>query len=212
MARIRGSIVWLRPARLSDRRAVYSWLAQSDVTASMMGPPTYPESPPPTWEEFCVDYGPRFFDGSTPEVEASYVIEVSGEPVGHVNYEVRDSPARHAELDIWLRSEADTGHGYGPDALAALTAHLHATRGIDTFLIRPSARNPRAIRAYQKAGFRVIHMSSVQQAETYGVGDYADDVAMILEYSADGASGGPGAVDTHTAGCVEEVQVLGGEV
>lgn len=185
MTGIRGSIVGLRRARLSDRRAVYSWLAQSDVTASMMGSPTYPESPPPTWEEFCVDYGPNFFDGSTADVEASYVIEVSGEPVGHLNYEVRDSPLRHAEFDIWLRSEADTGHGYGPDALAALTAHLHVTLGIHTFLIRPSARNPRAIRAYQKAEFTIVPMSSEQQAETYGAGDYPDTVVMILECAVD---------------------------
>jgi RimJ/RimL family protein N-acetyltransferase len=188
MTRIRGTIVQLRSARPFDRRDMYSWLAQSDVTASMMGPPTYPESLPPTWEEFCADYGPHFFDGSIPDVAASYLIEVSGEPVGQVNYEVRESLVRLAELDIWLRSEADTGHGYGPDALTALTAWLHATLGIDRFLIRPSARNHRAIRAYQKAGFATVRMSWQQQVETYGAGDYTDTVVMILQCSADGVA------------------------
>ncbi|MDW7711319.1 MAG: GNAT family protein [Deferrisomatales bacterium] len=181
MTTIEGRTVQLRPARPSDRRRVYAWLAQSDLTASMMGPPEYPELRPPTWEEFCADYGPHFFDGSAPELEASYIIEAAGEAVGHVNYEVRDAPVRHAELDIWLRSERDTGHGYGPDALAALAAHLHATLGVGTFLLRPSARNRRAIRAYQKGGFTLVPMTAQEQTETYGPGDYEDTVVLVLE-------------------------------
>lgn len=177
---IRGDTVRLRPARRLDMRDVYSWLATSDVTPSMMGPPSYPESPPPSWDEFCADYGP-LFDGSAPEIEASYIIEVAGEAVGHINYEIRDTPVRHAELDIWLRSECDTGHGYGPDALAALTSHLQSAFGIRTFLLRPSARNRRAIRAYEKAGFVLVPMSARQQAETYGPGDYDDTVVLIMD-------------------------------
>jgi diamine N-acetyltransferase len=147
----------------------------------MVGPPLFPEQPPPTWDEFIADYGDNFFDGSTPEVEASYIIEVAGEPLGHVNYEIRDQPRRLAELDIWLRSLADTGHGYGPDALVALMDHLLRTLSVDTFLIRPSARNPRAIRAYEKAGFRAQPMSREEQVGSYGEGDYGDTVVMIRQ-------------------------------
>lgn len=184
MTDIEGRIIRLRPARESDRRDVYQWLAASDLTPSMLGPPHYPQAPPPTWEEFCADYGPHFFDGLTPEIEASYIIEHAGEAVGQVNYEVRNAPVRHAELDIWLRSEADTGHGYGPDALMALTAYLSASLGIRTFLLRPSARNRRAIRAYQKAGFEIIPMTAQEQIKTYGPGDYDDTVVLVMERSA----------------------------
>ncbi len=183
MTDIRGNIVTLRPALESDRRDVFEWLAESDVTASMMGPPLYPELPVPNWEEFTDDYGPNFFDGSTLEVESSYIIEVAGQSVGHINYEVRDAPTRFAELDIWLRSMSYTGHGYGPDALVALTGHLYRTLAIDTFLIRPSARNPRAIRAYQKADFVVVPMSTQEQLDRYGAGDYEDAVVMVKAIS-----------------------------
>lgn len=179
MTVISGAEVTLRPARESDRRDVFAWLAGSDVTSSMMGPPIFPEQPAPTWEEFNADYGPNFFNGSTPEVEGSYIIEVAGVPVGQINYEIRERPVRLAELDIWLRSLADTGHGYGPDALNALTAHLFRALGVDTFLIRPSARNPRAIRAYQKAGFTIVPMSPQEQVGRYGAGDYEDTVVLI---------------------------------
>jgi diamine N-acetyltransferase len=147
----------------------------------MMGPPLFPDVEPPTWEEFSADYGPHFFDGSRPEIEASYVIEVGGEAIGQINYEIRDRPTRLAEIDIWLRSQADTGRGYGSDALVALIKHVSETHEVHRFLIRPSARNTRAIRAYQKAGFRVTPMNAARQAEVYGPGDYEDSVVLIRD-------------------------------
>lgn len=184
MTVISGMAVTLRPSRESDRCEVYKWLAESDATSSMLGPPLLPEVPVPTWDEFNSDYGPNFFDGSTVDVESSYIIEVAGEPVGQINYEILGSPTRLAELDIWLRSLADTGHGYGSDALITLTDHLFRTLGVDTFLIRPSARNPRAIRAYQKAGFEVVAMSTQEQVDRYGAGDYEDTVVLLKHVSA----------------------------
>lgn len=178
MTPIFGATVTLRPARESDRRDVFRWLTESDVTPSMMGPPLFPELPAPTWDQFNRDYGPSFFDGSTPEIECSYIIEVAGEPIGQINYEVRDRSTRYAELDIWLRSQTDTGHGYGPDALTALVDHLFRVFDVDTFVIRPSARNPRAIRAYEKAGFVMSPMSSKEQVDRYGAAEYTDSIVL----------------------------------
>ena len=180
---IEGRIVRLRSARGSDRRDVYAWLAESDVTSSMLGLPLYPDAPIPTWEEFCADYDSHFFDGSVSEREASHIIEVAGDAVGHVNYEIVGEPPRYAELDIWMRSKRDTGHGWGPDALDALTVHLHSVYGVRTFVIRPSARNRRAIRAYEKAGFTLVPMTIDGQAETYGPGDCDDSVVLVREFS-----------------------------
>jgi hypothetical protein len=81
---IRGSLVTLRPASEDDRRAVYQWLAQSDLTASMLGPPDFTDVPAPDWEQFCTDYGTPFFDGTREEVGRSFIIEAD-QPVGHVN-------------------------------------------------------------------------------------------------------------------------------
>jgi RimJ/RimL family protein N-acetyltransferase len=172
-------------SRESDRLDVFRWLTASDSTSAMLGLPLYPEQPAPTWDEFNADYGPIFFDGSAPEIACSYIVEVAGEPVGQINYEMREGPARLAELDIWLRSLADTGHGYGSDALVTLTDHLQRTLGVDTFLIRPSARNPRAVRAYQKAGFVIQPMTTQRQIDAYGAGDYDDTVVLVKRLSAE---------------------------
>jgi diamine N-acetyltransferase len=178
---IRGSLVTLRPAEDRDRRAVHEWMAQSDVTPSMMGPPVYGEAPIPTWEEFCADYVPLYFDGSRPEVGRSYVIELAGQPVGHVSYSDVDISQGIVEMDIWLGSEATCGRGLGTDALVALSNHLRDTLGLKEFIIRPSRRNQRAVRAYAKAGFVLLPLTTQEQAAIYGPGDHHDTVAMRKE-------------------------------
>ena len=174
----RGALVTLRPAREDDRRAIYEWLAESDLTSSMLGPPHFPDAPVPSWEQFCEDYGPHFFDGTRPEVGRSFLIEVAGETVGHINYDGLDFARSLAELDIWLRSSEVCGRGYGSDALVALSRDLHETFGVTEFILRPSQRNARAIRAYSKAGFVRLPLTNEQQARIYGPGDYSDTVVM----------------------------------
>jgi RimJ/RimL family protein N-acetyltransferase len=176
---IRGSLVSLRPAREQDRRAVYQWLAQSDLTASMLGPPDFCDAPAPNWDEFCNDYEAHFFDGTREQVGRSFIIEAEGQAVGHVNYDGMDLARRFAELDIWLRCSEVCGRGYGSDALLALTRHLHEAFGVTEFILRPSRRNTRAMRAYAKVGFLLLSLTNDEQAERYGPGDYSDTVVMV---------------------------------
>src|SRR5690348_8303951 len=101
-----GGRVILRPAGPEDRRLIYEWLAHSDVSHTMLGPPTFPERPVPTWEEFQADYAAHFFDDSAPELGRCFLILARGEPVGQVSYNdiwVREG-RRQTELDIWMRS------------------------------------------------------------------------------------------------------------
>jgi RimJ/RimL family protein N-acetyltransferase len=121
---MRGSLVTLRPAREQDRRAIYQWLAESDLTPSMLG--HFPDAPVPSWDQFCVD----FFEGTSQEVGRSFIIEVDGDAVGHVGYDGMDLARSIAELDIWLRSSEVCGRGYGSDALVTLTRALCETFGV----------------------------------------------------------------------------------
>jgi diamine N-acetyltransferase len=198
---IHGSLVTLRSATLADRRAVYQWMAESDVTPSMMGPPHFPDAHVPTWEEFANDYVLYYFDGSRPDLGRSYIIEAEGVPVGHVSYSPLPSPPGRgaggegttlsplllgegpgvraaAELDIWMRSLAHCGHGYGTDALLTLMKHLHETMHLREFIMRPSRRNTRAIRSYEKAGFVALPLTYPEQLPIYGPGDYEDTVVV----------------------------------
>lgn len=144
----------------------------------MMGPPEFPEAPIPTWEEFCADYLPYFFDGSRPQAGRSFIIEADGEPVGHICYSRGDELEDFAELDIWMRDSSSCGHGWGTQAIVNLCDHLHTTFGTRELILRPSARNTRAIRCYERAGFARLPLGAEQQAKRYGPGEYRDTVVM----------------------------------
>jgi diamine N-acetyltransferase len=177
---IRGLRVTLRPAAPEDERAILDWLLRSDLTPTMLGPPLYPERPVPPPGEPGEGYEPYYFDGSAPELGRCFLILADGEPVGQVNYNDihQRGGRRRTELDIWLRSEACCGRGYGTDALDALCRHLHQRFGVVEFMVQPSARNPRAIRAYEKAGFRRLDLPIEEARALWGPSDYADSVYM----------------------------------
>ena len=180
---IHGAKITLRPATQNDRLDIYRWLAASDVTACMMGPPTFPEVPIPTRDEFFSDYAPYFFDRSRPHCGCSFIIEAKSKAVGHINYDGLDAERSIAELDIWMRSQDCCGQGYGTDAIVALMRHLYIDFAVKNFMVRPSRRNQRAIRAYKKIGFQPSRWPLADQKSAYGNGDYSDTVTLIHKIS-----------------------------
>jgi len=171
------STISLRPATLGDRRAVYEWLACSDLTAAMMGPPEFTENAIPTWEQFCADYEEYFFDGSQPQRGRSLIIEHNSEAVGHVSYSVTDPQSSLVELDIWMRDASCCGRGFGSEALRMLSDELFRMFGAAELIMRPSARNLRAIRAYERAGFVRLTRDAAVIARDGG-NEYRDTVVL----------------------------------
>ena len=169
--RITGRHVTLRPATSADRDAVYAWLADSDVTAAMFGPPDERRAAVPSRAEHDADYADLFFDDSRLERGRSFLIEVDGVAVGHVSYDRLDELDGVAELDIWMRDRASCGQGWGPDALDALARHLGERRGARACLLRPSPLNPRAVAAYERAGFRRLDLSPAEHEARFGPPD-----------------------------------------
>ena len=86
MRMIKGQKVILRPATPGDRRQIFEWLTQSDLTSKMIGPPDFADNSIPTWDYFIKDYNPHFFDDINPDRGRSFIIEVNGEHTGHINY------------------------------------------------------------------------------------------------------------------------------
>jgi RimJ/RimL family protein N-acetyltransferase len=176
-----GNRVVLRPTAPEDATQVHEWLFRSDVTSSLMGPQLFPERPVPLPGDASQDFDPHYFDGSAPKLGRSFLILVDGEPVGQVNYnDIAERNGRKGtELDIWLRSQSVCGQGYGTDALLVLCTFLHEHFGVEEFMVQPSARNPRAIRAYEKAGFERLYLPIEAARELWGPSDYDDSVYMV---------------------------------
>lgn len=178
--KITGKIITLIPAQELDREKIYSWLCKSDLTSSMMGFPHYPDHPIPSFEEFCMDYTPSFFNDSGNGKGRNFIITVSNEAVGTIGYDLLDKEKDRVVLDIWMKAETYCGHGYGSDALKAICNYIYDEYGITNFIITPSARNERAIAAYKKAGFmRMNILSKKEQEKEFGVSECDDNVLMI---------------------------------
>lgn len=172
---IQGRIVHLRPATFDDRRRIYEWLAESDITHKMLGAPYFPDNEVPDWDYFVQDYNPHFFTDDDPEQGRSYIILAGDEEVGHINYNEIERTSKSVELDIWLAAQRYTGKGYGSDAINTLCEYLYQELGCTTFILAPSARNHDAVQAYRKCGFDL----STEPPPLGFIPDYNDTVVMI---------------------------------
>ena len=121
----------------------------------MAGEPLFPDSLPATWEEFCEDHTSHFFEGEITEMGRCFIMQVNTADVGQIYFNdiITKNGIKRVELDMWMRAEKYCGKGYGSDALDALCNFLANRFGVEQFMVQPSARNPRAVRAYEKVGF-----------------------------------------------------------
>lgn len=173
--------VSLRPASLHDRRRAYEWLAASDATLEMMGPPRFPDHPIPTWGEFCADYADRFFQPEGDGFGRLFIVCAGERNIGCISYDGLDGWRGIAELDIWIGSSADWSQGWGSAAIRELSGRLLSHPTVECLIIRPSRRNSRAIAAYRKAGFTLYDPASHDlPASMLSTGlDYADAVVLV---------------------------------
>jgi aminoglycoside 6'-N-acetyltransferase len=83
-------------------------------------------------------------------------VEREGRVVGMIQFHEETTPDfRHAGIDIFLATECH-GQGLGADAVRTLARHLFEERGHHRVTIDPAAANGRAIRSYERVGFRRV--------------------------------------------------------
>jgi aminoglycoside 6'-N-acetyltransferase len=107
----------------------------------------------------------------------SFAIEVDGELAGWLGFDEENDPDyRFASLDITL-APAYTDKGLGSEALRAVIDWLIG-KGHHRFTIDPAAHNHRAIRAYEKVGFRPV--GRLRKYERGRDGSWHDGLLMDL--------------------------------
>jgi aminoglycoside 6'-N-acetyltransferase len=85
-----------------------------------------------------------------------FMIEANGEPIGLIQYYEEDDPYfRHAGVDLAVAS-AWQNQGYGTEALRVVARYLLEERGHHRLVIDPAVENERAVRAYERVGFRPV--------------------------------------------------------
>ena len=175
-----GNRVSLRRARLTDRPRVYDWLVLSDLTPHLFGP-MFPERETPTLEQFASGYVNSYFDGTRPYAGRMFIITAETDEIGCISHGPIDLLNDVVELDIWLAERRLVGRGAGSEALVLLADWLQANYGVNRFLVRPSRRNVRALRAMRRAGFRETDLPSADVIASLQLprGNYADEVLLF---------------------------------
>jgi diamine N-acetyltransferase len=173
--------VALRRAVPADRPRAYQWLARSDLTGGVLGPPLYPDYPVPTLEQFASTFGPHHFDGSRPFDGRGLIVQSGDDDVGFLCYSRINLSKDVVELDLWLAGRRCCGRGLGSAALALACEWLQQKFGVNRFLLRPSRRNVHALRAMRRAGFRETDLPAHEVIEKLDLpaGKYADEVLLF---------------------------------
>lgn len=130
----------LRPSAQGDLELLARWFAAPGIYR-WWGGRSLPR------DEVAAKYTGR----RCPRVE-SFIVELGEQPIGYIQYHL-EGPGQ-AGLDMMLVPAA-RNRGFGPIAARMLVEHLVRDRGWHDITVDPAQDNGRAIRAWEKAGFRV---------------------------------------------------------
>lgn len=97
--------------------------------------------------------------------------------IGNSGFFSIDWRNRNAELGIFIGDKNYWDQGYGTEGVRLLLRHGFSTLNLHRIFLRVFEDNPRAIRAYEKAGF--IHEGRQRQAE-YHDGQFHDVLFMSV--------------------------------
>ena len=152
--RFDGARISFRPLARADLPLLHEWLRRPHV-AEWWGPPE-------SLEELEAEHGPAI-DGRASH--APYIVLLDDVPIGWIQSYV--AAASHDEgwwldehdpgvrgIDQFIADPALLGRGIGSAMVRAVVEMLLADPAVTRVQTDPSPANPRAIRCYEKAGFR----------------------------------------------------------
>jgi aminoglycoside 6'-N-acetyltransferase len=160
---LHGSLVELQRIDETDIDELLAlWASSADVLARW-----------PTWSRTDLEQVVAGEDGMV-----GWRIHHEGELVGFIQqYEETDPEYRHAGIDVFLVDRSQ-GRGLGTDAVRTLAHHLVHDLGHHRLIIDPAADNERAIRCYEKVGFRRVGV--MRRYERGADGTFHDGLLMDL--------------------------------
>jgi aminoglycoside 6'-N-acetyltransferase len=159
---LRGKRVALRPLRVEDAPRLAVLAAAPDVARWW----------PNLTESKLVEKAEGKGDATV------FSVFSDGELVGVVQYyEELDPEYRHAGIDLFIGGPYQ-GRGLGTDTVRTMARHLIDDRGHHRLVIDPAADNERAIRCYERVGFRRVGV--LREYERDPGGAWRDGVLLDL--------------------------------
>ena len=174
---LRGQKTALRPLDESDLDMLYRWY--NDPEVNYWANAAWPLATMLSREEIGEHFLDPALHGQTlHRQQHRYVIlNQEGKPIGYLGFREINPPARSAELFITIGEKTHWGQGYGPDALLILIRFLFRQWNFHRLALDTWDGNTRAIRAYQKVGFKLE--GRLREAR-YVLGQYHDALLFSI--------------------------------
>lgn len=159
---LQGERVVLRPLRVDDAPRIAELAADPEVAR--------------WWPDLTEGEVTDKAEGKTDST--GFAVLHDSELIGLVQYHEEDDPEyRHAGIDLFIATPYQD-RGFGTDTVRTMARHLIQDRSHHRLVIDPRADNKRAIRCYEKVGFRRVGvMREYQQAPD---GTWHDGVLLDL--------------------------------
>jgi [ribosomal protein S5]-alanine N-acetyltransferase len=162
-----GSKVYLRPVEAEDAAIVVPWFNDPDVTRLLLRyrPLTLAEE---------IEFLQRMRSSETDLVLGIALCETDA-LIGMTGLHHIEARNRHASFGISIGEKQHWGKGYGTEATGLVIRHAFQTLNLNRLWLHVYEYNTRAIRVYEKLGFR---MEGRLRQDTFREGRYWDTLVM----------------------------------
>lgn len=169
---IYGNRIRLRKLEKADLPLFVAWLNDPDVRAGLGMYLPLSQDEEDRWYEKMLE---------RPPAEQALAVEIrEGETwrvIGSTSLFDFDWRVRKAEFGIMLGDKSVWNQGYGTEVARLILQHGFETLNLNRIELKVFSNNPRAQRAYEKAGYI---LEGIQRQANYRDGQYVDDHLMAV--------------------------------
>ena len=170
MPDIEGKRIRLRGYRNDDLAAIHRWANDAETVRYLSSRYWMPQSTADVAD--LIDHAMRAGSNGAFFVIAS---REDDSYLGQTDLYTINWKLRSAELAIVLGEEAQRGRGLGGEALGLLLAYAFGTLGLERVELEVATENTRAIRCYERAGFKPEGI----KRHAFMIGGEYTDLAMM---------------------------------
>lgn len=167
---LKGQKTSIRPMEDDDIDTMYQWYNDQEVNLWSSG--AWPLNTLQSKDQLAV----KFLDGS-PDMYRYAILDESDLLIGSIGFKDVNMPGRSATLYVVIGDKTYWGKGYGTDALITFSRFLFAQWNFHRISLDTWDGNVRAIRAYEKVGFK---LEGRQREARFVLGNYHDAILMGL--------------------------------
>jgi ribosomal-protein-alanine N-acetyltransferase len=164
-----GPTVYLRPLEREDARTLVAWLNDPEVTRFLRA---YRPMTLAAEEEFL-----RRVAESDKDVALGIMTRAAEQFIGVAGLHDVDVRNRHAQFGVTLGDKDSWGKGYGTEVTQLVVRYAFETLNLNRVWLHVYEYNPRALRVYEKVGFRT---EGRLRQDTFRDGRYWDTFVMAV--------------------------------